>query len=292
LQHILLDWLSFTVDGDGCGGETIEAYGKAVWTRLAAVLGRHARTVIADRAFHWSGGRAPYLYSLRRIDNGVVIFFDRRRKEILIEMSGTGCQTARVLGGLEELACDFAESVTRLDATVDLETSTTPAEFVGAGFSKRFKSGGQQFSESGQTFYVGAWKSNRFARVYRYNPPHPRAAFLRVEHVFRDESATAAVRFLDDNGLEGLLAACGQIFQWSHEAWILADLAAADVLESARDPKASRDTVFWVYRSVVPAVARLLLEHRLSWGEFEEEVKKAVSRLETVEEPITPSTSE
>lgn len=282
--HCLIDWLSFTLDGGGVGGDDNASYAEAVFSRIQTLLGKHWATVRAEQAFDFANGRAPYLFCLRRADHGVSIFFDRRRKEVLIEMSGVGCTTARLFYDLTALAVDVAASVTRIDLTADIPGDTTPSAFVGAGFSKRFKSGGRQFSESGETFYVGSWSSNRFARVYRYAPPHPRSGELRVEHVFRDESATAAVNFVYEHGLDGALQACGEIFGWAHESWVTGDAVIDDRMTAARDPKTASNTVFWVYRSVVPAIARALVEQRLSWEEFEDAVTSAVLRINGMEQ--------
>jgi hypothetical protein len=286
-MHCLIDWLSFTLDGRGVGGEDAASYGESAWNRCSEMLGKHWPTVICGQSFDFARGRAPYLFCLRRKDHGVSIFFDRRRTEILIEMSGVGCQTARLFASLEDLALDVSESVTRIDLTADITCDTAPKDFVAAGYSARFKSSGAQLSESGQTFYIGSWKSNRFARVYRYAAPHPRSTELRVEHVFRDESATSALSFLAENGLTGALAGCGEIFGWKHESWIPASAVPDDRMVANRDPKSDRDTVFWIYRSVVPALARLLAEHRLSWDDFQTKVSEEVTALLSKDVPST-----
>jgi len=278
--YALIDWLSFTVSGSVGEGEDNDACWALAWDAIRKTLGGYADLLVAGQDFTWANGRAPYLFSKSRTDGGVRVFFDRRRKEVLVEMSGTGCALARDDKALEHLALLVSNAVTRVDLTVDILCDVTPSAFVNAGFSKRFKSGGQQFSESGETVYVGSWKSNRFARVYRYNPPHPRSDCLRVEHVFRDESATAALYFLASSNLTGCLAACGQVFGWVHPVWSPDDLGEDTRLTSGRDPKSDRDTVFWLYRSVVPALARLLLEDRVTLEHFLGAVSEAMRRAE------------
>jgi len=289
--YALIDWLSFTVGGGGVSGEDNDACWADAWAQIRKHLGGHADLLVQGQDFAWANGRAPYLFCKRRTDGGVSIFFDRRRAEVLVEMSGIGCGSAREVGGLETLALAVSFSTTRVDLTVDILTDVSPQDFVNAGFSKRFKSGGRQFSESGETVYVGSWKSNRFARVYRYNAPHPRSQFLRVEHVFRDESATAAIGFMASSNLQGCLSACGQVFGWLHPVWSPDEIFEDDRLTSGRDPKANRDTVFWAYRSVIPALARLLVERRLDWLDFEEKLHAEVIRRqssEVVQDDIAP----
>jgi len=287
-MHCLIDWLSFTLPNLVPAGDDLHAYGEDAFLAVQSALAGGWDTVGCHQSFSFANGRAPYLFCLRRADHGVSIFFDRRRSEILVEMSGTGCATARLAYDLTALALRVASTVTRVDLTVDVDTMTKPTDFVDAGFSARFKSGGRQFSVTGETCYVGSWSSNRFARIYRYAEPHPRAGQLRIEHVFRDESATAALAFLSEHGLVGALAACGEIFKWKHEDWIIGDAIPDERMIAARDPKTSRDSVSWVYRAVIPALAMLLLEKRIDWDDVVEHVQSKLLALRRLDlaEPI------
>jgi len=266
--NVFVDWLSFTLPGHHESGEDRKAMLDLVMRSVRRNLGHLWPTVTDAQEFEWAGGRAPYLYRVLRKDHGVSILFDRRRPEILIEMTGLGCQTAWARHDLVELMATVNASVTRVDLTADLLTAISPGAFVGEGYSQRFKSVSSMVSESGETWYIGSWKSDRFARVYRYAPPHPRADKLRVEHVFRDNAATVCCQTIAREGFLKTMAMVGATFQWQHPAWAEAHFDTAERLVTARDPKSSRDSVHWVYSQVVPALTRLLVSGRLDWSEF------------------------
>lgn len=255
MAHI--DWLSFTLprvpDVVGEGGtahtealQTIRAFSPTLYDTFATV---------SDFAEY--GGRAPFKHSIRSTQEGIAIFYGHKSGLVLLEFSGGGCRwlVDRML--MDHVLDAFSERVTRIDIAHDWHTDATPAEFAALRDMGRFKSIGNFDSSSGQTVYVGSKTSERYARVYRYAPPHPRSELMRLEVVLRKEMAKAAAFYCLRNGTENALLAVGDAFGWTHPLWEA--LKAGDVEELQWRPRErGGSTLRWLYNQVTPAVRRVL----------------------------------
>lgn len=262
-MFVSVDWISFTFDLSQ--EQSVMQF--ELWGRAAAAL--QQQLPLAYEAFvkNWEfiprPGRAPYNSAQQRSDNGVMIFAHQRLPHSLVEVGGIGLD---VLGGLDqELAVlqSVAPRLTRLDIAVDIFTEVRPDEFAAHRTAGHFKAWSESVSQSGHTVYVGSKSSDRYARVYRYNPPHPRSQFLRVEHVLKAEQARTAAAQIHAQGLDTFVALIGNTFGWQHETWsptVNTDEAAAAWRPERRQGK----TVAWVYSQVFPALRRLLLDGTLT----------------------------
>lgn len=256
LMFISLDWLSFTFDMQ----LDQEVLAFELWGRAAGALAKQLplayQMLVQGREFVPKMGRAPYNASQHRDDHGVVLFAHQRLPHSLVEVSGIGCDA---LGSIEaELALlqEVAPRLTRLDIAVDIFTETRPDEFARHREEGHFKSWSEAVSDSGHTVYIGSKTSDRYARVYRYNHPHPRHQFLRVEHVLKAEQAKAAAQQIQSVGLETFVALIGNTFGWQHADWSPAD-DTAEAAEAWRPERRSGKTVAWLYSQVMPAIAKL-----------------------------------
>lgn len=157
-----------------------------------------------------------------RLDGeGVTLFYGSDDSRMTVEISGKGCERMHNAGTLVELvkkAMDIG-TVTRMDIAVDMKCDVDPRDFVKRRKNKRQKSEETAVSNTGITCYVGSRKSDRYARVYRYHPPHPRADLLRCEMVFRGLQAERAVKTWLAVGDEETAARSGNIYGWKHEAF-------------------------------------------------------------------------
>jgi len=176
-----------------------------------------------------------------------------------VEISGQGCERLIEQGLLGEILAIISERVTRIDIACDIETDVKPMDFVENVEHKRMRASGFQKSESGETCYVGSQKSDRYARVYRYYEPHPRARLLRVEHVFRREGAKVVAQACIDSGIDSVAEAAGCAFGWAHPAWNTAATQAVDISVVAAERGAGK-TIFWLVHSVAPAIQRLIAD--------------------------------
>lgn len=215
------------------------------------------RDALFDQPYAPATGRAPYSVCLRRDDNHVSVFYGGKQSHILIEITGGGCESLTRHSQLLPLVELVLPSLSRLDVAVDMPVSTSPTEFLSFGYSERFKSRSSMVSETGETQYVGSRDSERYARVYRYNPPHPRSAWLRCEFVLKHENAKTAAAAVLGSGLIELVTQLGNTFEWKHPAW-QPDKATDAVLSGWTPERRHGATVRWLLTSVFPAMAKLV----------------------------------
>jgi len=151
----------------------------------------------------------------------------------LIQISGTGCEYLRQRGWLGQVIMDWHDRATRLDIAVDIQTDTNPEVFARSRLSKRFTTDAHRREASGETWYVGGWDSDRFARVYRYEPPHPRSNFLRIEYQMVDHVAKQCANILTQRDVVEVASELGKVFGWNHDCYLL-DAPSTKLLTSAR----------------------------------------------------------
>lgn len=256
-----IDWLTFTlrldmsVDGD---------YANGIKTALHALLGREILAVMFDsETTPRERGRAPYpdAWVTKDSDGNILhtVYAGISLPHFSVEIGGKGCERLIELGIMERVLERVHGSVTRIDIACDIETSVTPTEFVGVLSHQRMRSSGFQKSETGETCYVGSQKSERYARVYRYFEPHPRANLLRVEHVFRRENAKVVAAAIVHTGVDACARAAGDAFGWKHEIWKPDDTDAPQISVVAAE-RGMGKTVSWLVTSVAPAFQRLVRE--------------------------------
>lgn len=267
-----IDWVSWTVPLQS----KISGAGGASHRVATALIGQHlswAAEKISELSWgDFGSGRAPYQSRLHFKDLGLTVFFGGEANHMLYELSGTGCEVFTALDLMQPLLTTYGERVTRLDIAADFESDTQPTDFAAMRDGARFKSGAIMNSEAGQTVYVGSAKSDRFARVYRYAPPHPRSHLLRCEMVLRGDQAKQAVQFLENNSLERLCGAVGAVFGWKHPDWIGSQWQG-EALSAFRPQRHMGATTRWLVTQVLPAVEKLINEgHREDARYFYEQI--------------------
>ena len=272
-----IDWYSFSFPT--VPTESTEDPLLAVGDGLCAIL--DAQTIIAMRVWKWEPighGRAPYTEGWTVKGSHVTLWTNPALPHATFEATGQGCEWLRECFLLEEIVTATAHRATRIDIAVDIPGSTTPADFVAAGFTRRIKTSAYLTSSSGNTVYVGSQKSDAFARVYRYNPPHPRSDKLRIEMVHRRERAKDMAARWAIAGAEACKSACYDTYRWEHATW--AETGTPDPLQSAfiTDARSSAGTVRWLINQVAPAFKRLVADGSIKdpeaflWTYFREPV--------------------
>lgn len=265
ITHI--DWLSFT----GRAGD---------WEQLPShLLQRHffealqvdfpliSGLILGGYEYETRRGRPPYSLGYARSDNGAYCFCSGALPHYLVEVTGVGCAGLGGTGDASSALLEVADHLSRIDIAVDMLTDTLPGEFTKHRSVQRFKSWGEIVSESGETVYIGSKSSDRYARVYRYNTPHPRAHLLRCEFVLRGKQAQEAARAILNLGIEAFSASLGNSFGWSHPDWqpnVTTDAEARAWRPERRQGK----TVRWVYSQVLPALLKLHSEGALNLREL------------------------
>jgi len=241
-------------------GEDNDAYAAAISNGFADMFGLALRSTVFGGIWEkQERSRAPYTDAWVQSEGGITLFASPNLTHACIEISGQGCEWLISGNHLQEVLGCCKERITRVDVATDIETSTQPAEFVSIVNHERMRANGMQNSETGQTCYVGSKKSDRYARVYRYYPPHPRSHLLRIEHVFRRKYAKAVVQAILDTSLEAVAEAAGKAFGWAHSEWNVQALQSADISIVAPE-RGQRSTVTWLVRSVAPAIRRLIAD--------------------------------
>lgn len=254
VRHVqaLIDWVSLTVKSED-GWPEYRTPAKVSQALYDAGLAN----IIQYSPDEWKrlGGRSPYNVSWQK--DGVAIFAGKPNT-VLIELSGQGCMAVGS-SNLKSILCGFAPRVTRIDLAADMECATSPWAFVDNADAKHIRARGYVTSDTGTTVYLGSRKSERYVRVYRYHPPHPRAAFLRCEMVFRGDYAKAVSKFVCENGLEAAMVAYGNVWGWRHPEWQPNSLESRPAAKP--DMKRSgHNTVRWLILQAAPAFRKCVQE--------------------------------
>lgn len=250
-----IDWLSFTVPFNPIARSNSHLLGPLVEQAVTNYLGGLANAVISELPFTVGFGRRPYSVSWGREDGGLRFFASPTLSHILVEISGTGCKALVATGALQEVLALVHERASRVDLACDIETDIRPIEFTVQRSVKRFKSEGYIKSDTGETSYIGGLSSDRFARVYRYNPPHPRSQSLRVEHVFRRRQAQALAKALVAGDYAGAVVSAGKVFGWTHATWDTGEVSPISI-SAVPLKKQNKSTVNWLYGAVVSSLVR------------------------------------
>jgi len=252
-----IDWLTFTM-GMVYNDERENPYANAIETAFHETFGSDLVQAVFGGA--WRKGehsRAPYTDVWTDPEGGISLYASPNLVHCCVEISGSGCENIIKLGFMQAVLGKCTDRVTRIDIATDIESSTPPSEFVSIVAHDRMRASGYQKSETGETCYVGSKKSDRYARVYRYYAPHPRAHLLRIEHVFRRKYAKSVAAAILGTSVEAAAAAAGKAFGWAHADWDLDARETPDISITAPE-RGSTSTISWIVRSVAPAIRRLI----------------------------------
>lgn len=254
-----IDWLSFTFS-PVYDSNPEDGYARAIQAGFLDMFEDNlVETVFSGAWRKAQRSRAPYTDTWEDVESGISLYASPNLNHATIEISGAGCERLIEMGTIETVLDKCAQRITRIDIATDINTDIKPTAFVAQLAHDRMRSSGVITSDTGQTCYIGSKQSERFARVYRYNPPHPRAHLLRVEHVFRRDHAKAVAKSIVENSLSSVEAACGQAFGWNHPEWKTGGEPSADISVVGAEKNAGK-TVSWLVRSVAPAFQRLVAD--------------------------------
>lgn len=184
-----------------------------------------------------------------------VNYFDGHNTVSLIQFSGKGMENLRDDNSDIQLLSDWHDRLTRLDVATDIICDAPAEDFARMRRPSRFKDGGHHPSDTGTTWYVGSRKSDRFARVYRYDPPLPRSDRVRIEFQLNDEQAKHGAKIILNSTLDafrdGLFEAAG----FNHP--LLSNKTGSDKATSAPRLASKGGTVHWLHKAVLPAIRKI-----------------------------------
>lgn len=197
-------------------------------------------------------GRFPR--GIRFTDIGMTYAEGDKSDVSLIQLSGEGCQWMRDNNCLERVLETWCDRATRIDIAVDFVSECDPREFARMLDNQRFKYEATEKSETGITAYVGSYKSDRFARVYRYSPETGRRTTLRVEYQFGNEAAKHCAKVCCDEGVFDLAIQLGNYYGWQHADYIL-DKTDVKFTCPPR-PKTRVGKELWLRKQVIPSLIK------------------------------------
>lgn len=201
------------------------------------------------------GAKHPYKTRLRHIVTDLCLSVGSVNAHVYVELAGKACNTFDATGQLDtfiHIACD---RTSRIDFAVDIETGEAPAVFSASRNNMAFKSNGHKDSPSGSTYYVGGRTSERMARVYRYEPPHPRSHLLRVEAEYKGDAGKIAAEYYLKVGVQQACIDAHQAFQWTHPTWTPSLPSQGKIPYKKYRPE-NASTVRWLYGDVVTALSK------------------------------------
>lgn len=255
-----LDWLSFTVHvlPEDVRDDSIRT-AKDITHRINQSFGAALRI----DAPNIEQGRFPYRFSSS--GDGFRVFWSPQSTEVLVEVEGHGCERLEASGMMQQVVRLALDTLTRVDIATDILTETDPRDFVAVRSNQRHKSHETSVSSTGITCYIGSRHSDRFARVYRYAAPHPRADRLRVEMVYRGRQAVALARTWLEVGNEETAARAGNQYGWQHDDWTP---HSEEKIDAWRPDRKTHKKLLWFHNQIKPAVRRMLAEGLLSPDEL------------------------
>ena len=259
-MFVKVDWLSFSLTWSAQNGRE----GEELWGNMSQALNELGFDHLPEKlnmltTWERQQGRAPYRESLFDITSGARIYYHPNLQHCLVELSGVACDWLERRGDLYYVLNAVQSRLTRIDIAADMLTDVRPSEFIVARDEKRFKSSGSQISEHGETYYLGSRFSNRFCRVYRYNPPHERAHLLRCEFQIKAEDAKRVPAAIFTDGIEAVAESFREKFGFTHPCWTQKDVSPAEI-KAWRPDRAEGKTLFWLADTVAPLLARLQKE--------------------------------
>lgn len=258
IMQINIDWFSFTLKRAADNDDTEPRVLSQVYDLLTERYPDWFEAFGGLTGWTWQPGKKPYRASYRSPDSGISIWVHPALDHVMVEMTGKGCARLGEWHDASGFIAAFQDRCNRLDLACDMLTDATPSEFVQQRQPGRFKSDGHINEESGSTEYVGSRKSNRFACVYRYNPPHERSHLLRCEFRVRAEDAKATCASILQNGHLSVADALGRAFGWEHPEWRV-EAPTEIELRAYRPDRKKGNTLFWLNDTVAPLLRRLHL---------------------------------
>lgn len=253
-----LDWLSFTLDI--VTEPTTALSADQMWrARLKREHPELYKFMVGEgHQFEYRTGRPPYRYGFQRDDNAVLVMVGSNTSTMLVELTGRFFTTLKRLEQIQNMLLPIADFVTRIDVAVDMETTARPAEFANTRKKAKTISLGFMSSPTGETVYLGSQKSDRFARIYRYEEPHPRAKLLRFEAVYRRGYAKSLAKtILEATAWDQVTVSVEKPYGFQHEAW----KPGSETPLKISLPHTSREedrTIVWLYNTVAPALCRMI----------------------------------
>jgi hypothetical protein len=113
------------------------------------------------------------------------------------------------------------------------------------------------------------------ARVYRYEPPHPRAEYLRVEAEYKGNAAKIASKHYLEAGLLQASMDAHTPFGWSHTDWSQENTTSRKINYTSYRPE-NAATIRWLYGDVITALSKACKSELVILDDWLTELKKKI----------------
>jgi len=254
-----IDYYSFTIP--------IRApFGEIDHESIAFAINSFTTLISADHSHKfgvgsWGVEQAKGFYSirLRHEVSGVALSIGTVNAHVFCELSGRACGNLDAIEQLTPIIKATYIHCSRIDFAIDILTDEDPERFSALRNGRAFKSNGTINSPSGKTCYFGSRSSERMARVYRYNEPHPRAALLRVEAEYKGGAAKVAAEHLLETTLFQACLDAHHPFGWKHPDWKPDGYTGEKLPYKSYNPS-NASTVRWLYGDVITALRKAINE--------------------------------
>ena len=247
MSNAFIDWLSFTIPKP----MQHRTQYHVVFRRWLEDCPVKLQTIFGHGAWKQGKGRSPYALSWEL--NGCTVFDGPTSDHMLVELSGRGCDLAG--NDIYDVLRQVRARITRIDIAVDFTGLETPEQLLAQVQDGRMKSRSMIKSHTGETAYIGSRKSSQIVRIYRYNPPHPRANLTRVEYMGRKQWAKAIAQKVIDDGIDSVYASICERFKLPQTVRL--DHTSASSLRLEYGKKSESKTLMWLIGTCVPALHRL-----------------------------------
>lgn len=269
-MYYSIDYYAFTIPTRAPFGEINHETLEFVVKAFLSFIPLCPKLQSAGQLWSIEGAKHPYKTRLRHPITDICLSIGSLNAHVYVELAGKACNTADAVGELDTLIRLACDRTSRIDFAVDIETEETPAVFSASRNNMAFKSNGHKDSPSGSTYYVGGRTSERMARVYRYEPPHPRAHLLRVEAEYKGDAAKASAEYYLAVGVQQACIDAHQAFQWAHPTWTPGLPSQGKIPYKKYRPE-NASTVRWLYGDVVTALSKAVASGLVDlddWLEF------------------------
>jgi hypothetical protein len=256
-MYYSIDYYSFTIPVKETRYGTIDETNRHHVAQFLKNIGEEHHHKFGMGGWGIEKGSGFYSVRLRHEVSGVAISFGDINAHLFVELSGRACANLDALGELDPLIARCADRTSRIDFAVDISTELDPEHFSASRNNTSFKSNGTLRSPSGTTCYLGSRKSERMARIYRYNEPHPRSHILRVEAEYKGDAAKALAKHLVETSVRQACLDAHKPFGWTHAVWDSEDGDGVKIPYKAYNPS-NAATVRWLYGDVITALRKAI----------------------------------
>ena len=233
-------------------------------------------------------GTNGYTESVSFPDVGVLVRYGHPSGRPHVQLSGKGCRLIDTLSVGQGHALwrgifsiKDGRKFSRIDVCVDVyvpEAADSPARQLRDPLAweryvtnKKVHTRSWYDSQDGQTLGLGSRSSDRYVRIYRFNPPHPRADWMRIEFELKDARAPAAAKMISAADGDCTKLVGSQLLDFFGDNIRLTRQGEAPVAPTRMvvDRPEHAASTRWLFKVALPAVREAIIDGTIDKGEFE-----------------------